>query len=864
MTLTTTPDTSPFDRLFEGYTPPESVFDEMLDETRTPRPHWRNVAEQLQAVSVDELNRRDAHADQLIAENGITYSAWTTAGDSSRPWELDVVPAVYAADDWQNLEAALVQRARLLNMILEDIYGPQKLLTDGLLPAEIVLANPQFQRALHGQPLPLGGHLQSYSAELARSPNGRWWVMADRASSVTGWGYALENRIVASRTWPHLIQECHVQRLAPFFMALQQNLHSIAPRHRDNPRIVILSPGPADPYYFEDAFLSRYLGYTLVEGGDLAVRDDQVWLKTLGGLFPVDVILNRAGDAGLDPLELSGVAPMGVPGLLQAVRNGNVVVANPLGAGLVESPVFMAFLPGLCRKLLGEELATPSIATWWCRDKRARDHVLKNLSSLVLKPALARNGDEEIIGSELAQGELEALKAAILAKPHAYVAQEQVTRSTAPMWQEGTMLPAHVAMRTFLTASEVGFQTLPGGLIRYAKSSGPLELSVSAGDGSKDAWVLSDGPVAHRSLLGAPEETVKLQRGSVALPSRVADNLFWLGRQLERADGSARLLRTAVDRMAVESQTEMSGDLSALIRVLAGRGLIEPGMALKEMRSSLPAAERMLLNCIFEDDDSTSIRTTLAEVWRLASIVRDRISLDTWRVIHRMYRRFLAETKGEDHDLGDALPLLDRLVFEVAACYGLATDTMTRSQAWRFMDIGRRLERGMQTVSLLQHSCTQFQRDDLSVLQSLLDVCDSSMTYRSRYLARTTGAPVLDLLLTDETNPRSVAFQLAILEEHIQELPREQNPAIRGEDLRTVMSALHRVRMADVTALCHWKEDQEKPSKTKSRRANPNPLETLLSRLDKELVTLSQLISRRYLIHAGPLRQFPNLPWETA
>ena len=834
------------DHLLRQYVPPAGVYDEMLAQPGQLRSHWQGMVRSLTRVQLHELSRRGELADRLIHENGVTYNVYGQPNDKPRPWELDILPVVYSAGEWHSLSEGLRQRVTLLNLILADIFGPQRLLKEGHLPPAAVFGHPRYLLPFHNLAPAGGKHIHLYAAELARSPDGRWWIMADRTEVPSGAGYAVENRIVASRTWPHLIQECRVQRLASFFMKIQEQLQRLARHHKENPRIVLLTPGPSHPYYFEDAFLSRYLGYTLVEGGDLAVRNDQVALKTLGGLLPVDVIFRRIPDAECDPLELGGTSPHGIPGLLQATRAGHVSVVNSLGCSIVETPLFMACLPALCQLLLREPLKMPSIASWWCQDPVSLNYVLDHLDDLVIKPAFQHSGREETIVDQLSAPAKEKLIAKIKAEPEQYVAQEKIARSSTPSFHAGSLQTGHIALRTYAVATEDSYQVMPGGLIRVASSTQPLELSISAGEYSKDAWVLSEGPVKPVSLLAPTEQVIRLSRSGTELPSRVADHLFWLGRNLERADSAARLMRALLDRLAVETKLDSVTEVPSLLRVMAGRGLIAPDFVVESLKDSLPDVEDALISAVFGEEELLGLRATLRELHRQASVVRDRISIDTWRIINRLATEFLKSVLPEETDFGDALESLDRLLFHLAACNGLVSDAMTRGQAWRFLDFGRKVERALQMVTLLRYTLLSLAEPFGPVLQAVLDIADSAMTYRSRYLARLQPAPVLDLLLTDETNPRAIAFQLVALADHVNHLPREDALPTRTGDQRTIMSALHNVQMADVEQL------------VKNPRNRRNALEKLLNHVEDRLNQLSDQVSRKYLIHAGAPRQMQD------
>ncbi len=845
--------------LFAAYSLDEKLYDEMFVAGGKLRAHWETYARLMGQIGNNELGRRWDQLERLVRENGILYNAYGDPEDVARPWDLDALALLISQDEWRKLSQALVQRARLLNLVLADLYGPQTLITDGTLPARLVFSHPGFTRPFHGQRLPHDRFLHMYAADLARSPDGRWWVAGDRSDSPLGIGYALENRIVASRLLPGIIRDCHIERLAPFFMALREMLQRLAPEHRENPRIVLLSQGPGGPNYFEDAYLARYLGYTLVEAGDLAIRDNRVYLKTLGGLLQVDVIFRRQSDQLCDPLELRGKASLGIPGLMQAARLGNVAIANALGSSLVESPALMPFLPRLAQRLLNEDLLMPSVATWWCGDERSRQHVLKNLDTLSVRPAY-RLGRREPVGMEdIARQTPAQWAAAIAARPEMYVAQEQIERSTMPVWRRtGPLARCRVALRSFVVATGDAYTVLPGGLVRISSDMHRLDLSILAGEGSKDAWVVSEAPVQKVSLLRPAGQAIELRRSGAELPSRVADNLFWLGRQTERAAAAARLLRPTLLRLTSEAGGATLPELTALLRCLAAQGQIEPGFVVEGIREQLPTIEKALPQAVLDNTQSGSLATTLEAVYHYASLVRDRTSLDSWRIVYGIEQQRAALVARRPVELNDVLEFSNRLIRELAAFDGLVGESMTRTQAWRFLDLGRRLERALQIITLVQNALFHGPAEP-AVLEAVLEVADSIMTYRSRYLTTMQLAPVLDLLLTDETNPRSLAFQLRALVDHVEQLPRDGGQPLRSPEQRAAMAALNSIHMIDVEAL------EEKPG-----GHHPTRIDRLLSRLADQLPRLSETISNRYLIHASVPRLLADVragksmgnPWQ--
>jgi uncharacterized circularly permuted ATP-grasp superfamily protein/uncharacterized alpha-E superfamily protein len=842
-----------FRLLYDG---PPQFRDEMVDPVGGLRPGWQTFLRALDELGFAEVTRRWEDARQLISEHGVTYNVYGDPRGLVRPWVLDPIPLLISANESAALQAGLVQRARLLELILADLYGPQRLLHDGLLPPELVFEHPGFLRPCHGVSPSTGRFLHLYAANLGRTADDQFWVLGDRTQAPSGAGYALENRLVLSRMLPDVFRDCQVQRLARFFLTVRETLREIAPQHRDNPRIVLLTPGPYNETYFEHAFLAQYLGYTLVEGGDLTVRGDRVYLKLLGGLQPVDVILRRLDDDFCDPLELRRDSFLGAPGLVQAVRAGNVAVANALGSGLVETPAFMAFLPNLCRQLLGEPLKMPSVATWWCGDPTARDHVLTNLHRLVIKPTFPVWGLEPIFGERLSQDQLQILADWIRARPRDYVGQEQLALSSVPVLADSRLQPRRFVFRAFLAAARDSFTLMPGGLTRTAAGPDSLVVSMQQGGGSKDTWVLSAEPVAPFSLLPSGDGRIELSRGGGDLPSRAADNLHWLGRYVERAEGCVRLLRGILVRLTEKSELADVPELPTLLRALTHQGMTYPGFVGQGAEARLAAPEKELLSIVYESDRQGSLQWTLDALQRVSRTVRDLISSDTWRVLNQLRLREVegraAVKRNELPDsaatLGDLLELLEDLVISLTAFSGLATENMTRSQGWRFLQLGRRLERAAHTASLL--NCTMTKRSDSEgqLLDALLEIADSSMTYRRRYLSSVRAAPVLDLLLADETNPRSLAFQLVALAGHIEHLPHDNSQPQAPTERQIALAALTDLRQANMDGLAQATSEGVR-----------RDLEELLARVRKQIFFLSERITENYLTHVQASRQLAIL-----
>jgi uncharacterized circularly permuted ATP-grasp superfamily protein/uncharacterized alpha-E superfamily protein len=828
------------------YQPPTQLFDEMLDSSGNVRPAWSQFANSLNLDGAAGLNRRSDQARHLLRENGVTYNVYGASKDLERPWELDPIPLMMPIAEWQPLADAIQQRARLLNRILADVYGSQDLMRSGILPPNTLFEHPGYLLPCYKILPPEGIFLHWYAAQLARDKRGQWVALGDRSQGPSGAGYAVENRIVVSRTLPEEFQGLNVVRLASYFMALQNTLANLAHNHRDNPRVVLLSPGPKSSRYFEDVYLARYLGYTLVEGGDLTVRGDGVYLKTLGGLLAVDVILRRMADARCDPLELRPDSRAGIPGLVQVVRDGRVVVANALGSGFLEAPMLQAFLPDACRFLLGEELKLPSVRTWWCGRADDLKYVEAHLDQLVVRHAFRHHNVKVYIGSSLAYDERARLLAEMHAQPSQFVGQEPVVGSTAPVLSGDRLQAWHVTLRAFAVAADGDYQIMPGALSRVATRSETLTESMAAGQRSKDVWVLSNGPVEPVSLLRPRQTALELRRSANDLPSRAADHLFWLGRSVERTEAQVRHVRSVVARMTTELQPARLSDLYLLVTAIDEPGESPLTKLDIDEEGRWQALVESVWSFLYDPYRKGGLFNAIEATHRTASVVRDRISVDGWRIINQLAfpQSRLAAAPKTSTDLAEAMAPLNQMLTSLSAFSGLCNDSMTRGPGWRFLDIGRRIERALQTLRVIRGLLVNGHSEVLPRLEAMLEIADSSMTYRYRYLTTLQLAPVLDLVLADESNPRAVGFQLMALSEHVRSLAHDESEMVRTTEQKLVLSAQASLRLADVESFC-----------TVNGSGDRHQLDKFLSNLASELRALSDSITHTYLTHTVDSRQ---------
>ncbi len=817
--------------LYQSPLPYGVTYEESSGDGVTPRPHWAPLMEGLRTIGPEELGRRWSRAERRIRENGITYNIYGDPQGMNRPWQIDIVPLMIPAEEWRFIEAGAIQRAQLLNLLLEDLYGPQQLLKNGHFPPALLYANPAFLRPLVGVKVPRQSYLHMLAIDLARSPDGRWWVLADRTQAPSGSGYALENRLIVSDVLPELFRQSDVMRLAPFFRAQREALTALA--SCENPRIVLLTPGPHNETYFEHSYLAKYLDLTLVEGADLTVRNRAVFLKTVGGLERVDVILRRVDDNFCDPLELRGDSLLGVPGLVDAVVAGNVQIANALGSGLIESAAIMPFLPGLSRHLLGEPLKLPSVATWWCGQPKALDWVLGNLDRVVVKPAFPSQGMEPVFGSELPEPERQQFIERLQARPYEYVAQEQVALSTAPVWEHERLNSRSVVLRTYVLNTGSGWIASPGGLVRVAEANGTV-VSMQRGGHSKDAWVLSDTPVKDDSLLRPRHEPVELRRVSRVVPSSVADNTFWLGRYVERAENIARILRSLVGRVSRAGEADL-GSLLCLHHSLGSRNSKLP----RRKPPTIAVFEKELHSMLTDRKRYDSLPATLGELSRIGGNVRERLSADMMLLIGQLRDCMVSEQRTP---LPDYAAKLTACLELLSAFSGLERENIIRGSGWLFMSLGRRLERAVFLTRQLREITHPLAAENWAYLEWLLEVADSSMTYRARYYTTLQPIPVLDVLMADETNPRALNFQLEHLADLYAKLPRSAEA-----DLHAMRSALTALREADLSAMNF-------PLSGNASKLDPfSRLNRTLGELDNLLPSWSNNLSSQYFSHARTL-----------
>lgn len=759
------------------YLPAAGVFDEMMLPDGTVRPHWSAFAGFLEQCGADDLRLRADSVQRLLYDHGVTYNVFDDALGTSRPWALDLLPFLVSAEEFQTISAGLAQRARLLEAVLQDLYGPQRLLRENLLPPRLVYANPGFLRPVCGVNPPGGRFIFIYGCDLVRGPDGFWTVLADRVQSPSAHGYTLENRTILGQVFQEELHASHVSRLSAYFDHMRESMRALCPRGRGGAGIVMLTPGPRHETYFEHAFKARYLGFPLAEGADLTVRDRRLWLKTLEGLKRVDVLLRHIDDHESDPLELKTDTELGVAGLTEAWRTGSVTLANGLGSSLIETPALHPFLPGICRTLLGEELAMPCVPTWWCGQARELQLVLDQPERWVLKPAFARGARDPVFLAQLSQEERGNMLDRLRAAPQDWIAQEMLALSTTPAFIQNRIQPRPLVWRVLGVASAEGHHNfMPGGLARVSAEPDRWVVTMRSGGISKDTWVVSQqSPIpAPAAVEEKPAPVIRPARPPSGVPSRAADHLFWLGRYAERLEQTVRLLRAAIHRLGGECSELKEREACACLALLTAAGLVPPGA--DTLLDRVPALMR-------DARLPGSLPDLIGRIRFNAAAARDRLSDDTWRLLNRIERD--ARLPADSFVLTTAQATLDTLVLDLAAFGGMHLQNVTRGHGWRFLEIGRRIERAASVLTLIKAAAPITPQDD-AVLAPLLEVFDSTMTYRRFHFAKPALAPVLGLLLQEESNPRSAAFQLGELARLTRHLPADPTIADDGVE-RAIM-----------------------------------------------------------------------------
>ena len=833
----------------------EGSYDEVYGREPQMREHWQHLLKGFKGLGAKGIMERHLKAERILRDDGATYNDGSSRHATT--WQLDPVPVLLESEEWGGIESGLLERSELFNLVLKDLYGERELIRYGVIPPELVFGHVGFLRSCQGLFLPGEHQLILHACDMVRDEKGSMHVISDRTQAPSGAGYALENRTVMARVLPSLFRDSHVHRLSLFFQTLRLKLNHLASQITSElPRVVILTPGTLNETYFEHAYLANYLGYPLVQGSDLQVSNGYLWMKSLGELSRVDVVFRRIDDIFADPVELKSDSSLGVPGLLEVVRSGKVIVANPLGSGLMENPAFSRYMPEISNHFLGRALRLDSVKTYWCGDDSDLKYVLNNLESLVIKLNFNKPGFNSVFGSQLDSKQIDALKQSIKKSPMHFVAQEYIRPSTTPAWDNGRLMPRATVLRGFSVAAESSYRVMPGGLTRTGNEQRSLNLSNQQGAVSKDTWIIASEPekqtsLRERKILSSSMPRIK--QAGVAFPCRVVENLYWMGRYAERAEAALRVLRTVF--VQFNSTYQMPDETRRLLlRTVTDVTTTYPGFTGDDpVMFAQPETE--LLAVILDETRYGSVSNNLNALLNCADQVRELLSADTLRVINDLQDELNALANALQSGLSAAPEeALDPLVTTLLALSGLGQESMIRGLGWRFLDMGRRVEKAFQAVNLLRSSLVPVlpESEQLRVFEMVLLSSERLITFRRRYHSENDVARGLELLLSDSSNPRSVFYQVELLRQHLAELPSaSQGSGITEEDR-------HLLEASSTIQLCIFDDLVAENEHTGTRMV----LDQLLGRLQFLLQESSSRISSKYFDHVKVHQQLVRTNWD--
>lgn len=842
--------------LLNKYIPDIPAYNEAPDAGSAIQQDWQTFFSSLLTIGSAELQHRNSDILRLMKENGVVYNIYNDPSGQSRPWELDPIPRIISAKEWEFINAGLIQRAELFDLILKDIYGSQTLIKEGVIPQELIYMHPGFLRSCVNVSLPGSHHLVLYAADLARGSDGRMWVISDRTQAPSGAGYALENRHAMSTVLPELFNDLQVKRLSPYFDALQKALTAIAPHKTDNPRVVILTPGPDNETYFEHSYLAAYLGFTLVQGNDLVVKDNFLWLKTIEGLERIDVILRRLDDTYCDPLELKSNSLLGVPGLMQVVRKGNVAIANPLGSSIVENAGLVPFLPAIAHHFFGKDLIIPSIATWWCGQPNELQYVINNLHTLVIRRIFRNESgiSSTIDGASLTHDKRLELIQKIKASPHLYTGQEKISFSADPSWVDGQVKPCNSLIRSFLVSQHNSYFAMPGGLTRTNSAEENFIISNQLGGISKDTWVLSaDEEEQHPLTLQLKAETSQYPVHKRALPSHTAENLFWVGRYTERVIYNARLQRTVMQKMLQGNKPfyidEDSSDYQ-LLKILTQCTYSFPGFYEEDDKKRAQVFKDPwieLTDVLYNDKRSGSLSNNLLLLKNAVYSVRNFWGLDTWRVLLHMEEEWEKAKRQQSPEHLKMISTIDSLNTSMFAFLGMNRENVRREQGWNILDLGRKLEQSLYIITVLKSSFQKKQtaQTEFDLLEAVLTATQSLITYRYTYQDHLQLPLTLELLLLDMNYPKSLAYLVHKIKRYVAHLPKSGKDTTLSEQERLILEADTLLKLVNGNTLAQYE-----------RATNEyKVLGDFLDKLYHLLTNTSLLVTKTYFTHSQVQKQ---------
>jgi uncharacterized circularly permuted ATP-grasp superfamily protein/uncharacterized alpha-E superfamily protein len=803
--------------LLQTYKEKINSYDEVLDQNGEIKPYWKGLFDTLESIGIDELELRNQEIVKKLKENGVTYNVYDSSQKSNRAWKLDPIPFLIHESEWNTIEKGLKQRAHLLDLILKDLYGPQTLIKNAIIPAELVFDNAGFLLPCFDIIQKENKQLLNYAVDLARGPDGKMWLLDNRTQSPSGAGYALENRVVMSKVLPEFNEKTYRKRLSPYFSQWQQTVDTLGNNSNENPNVVFLTPGPGNETYFEHVYLSSYLGYTLVQGNDLLVRDGFVWLKSIDQLERVDVIIKRLDDEWCDPLELRRDSLLGIAGLLQVIRLGNVTVLNPPGTSILENYGLMAFMQNACKFLLKEPLLINSIATWWCGQTKELNFVLANLPKLIIKKTNRKQGFRSIYARLLNVEELENLKKLILKNPKDYVAQEEVSLSTTPAFINGTIEPRYAAFRAFLIADGDDYKVMQGGLTRSSAVKDKFEISNQLGGISKDTWIITDIPTEYH------EKTVERKNTnnqlSNSLTSRNAENLFWLGRLCERTMALRSFLKIILNRLnenVIKHGNKQPEFLVVLLKSVTHLTQTYPGFVGKEIKNGEvfdneaifenPITELLLL--INDSKKAGSVVYNLQSLLNTINQVSEKWNHDTRRIINLLEDCQISLKNTNTNTINHVNHALDKLHIRLFSFYGNIYETLPRDNGFYLMEVGKNVERILSLISVFRSTFNykKEEEEEALLMEAILEHHHLLAQYRNIYKSHLSLKALINMVFLEKNLPYTLSFLLNTLTYYLAKLPKTNEPNRLSIAEKSALEASTIIKLIDADSLIQIEE----------------------------------------------------------
>ena len=822
------------DILFDNYFA-DNTIDEMLSPDKEVHQTWKTFLANINNLGIEELASRQDELNWYLAENGVTYNVYNDPQGLNRPWNLNVIPCIVHEKEWRIIEKGIKQRAELLNLILKDIFGKRELISNGIIPQEVIYGHNGFIRQCDQVNYNTIKHLLVVATDITRGHDGRMWVIGDKTQAPSGMGYALENRLTMGRVSPDLFKGMNVKRLYQFFQQFHDLLIDSSPGKKDNPNIVVLTPGPHSETYFEHAYLASFLGYSLVQGNDLIVRNGYLWMKSLKGLKQVDVVLRRVDDMYTDPLELREDSHLGVPGLLDVVHRQNVTIVNPIGSMAIENPGLMPFLPAIARYFLNEDLILPQIASWWCGKENEMKYVLDNLSNLTVTLIKSFSAETQFVGQQMSNSELDELRRQISERPYRFVAQETINFSTTPSFVNGQFEPHSMVWRTFTIANKEKYSVMPGGLIRVTPGKGKSLMSYEKGGASKDIWITSDKEDKSRKISSMYRKSAVAVSGLDDLPSLTAENLFWAGRYVGRTLSTARFIRMVLKQMTYihfDERKPNSESLQLLFQAVTQLTYTFPGFVggHQQYNSIDPYAE--IRSVVTDKNRVGSLAYTISLFSNSYYSIRNLWSNDMWRVFERIETIWKRLETDPNISLRKMIQALDQIITRLIAFMGLVEESILIEQGLLMYFIGLQLEQSMLDISKYRTLLVPKQVDQVEyeILESLLNSHESLNIYRYSFRSYITLENVINLILLDPKYPRSLAYRLNRLNKDLALLPQSRTSIELTDYERSVFEAYSKIRLVKSCELI-----------------DPNEERVIRDRLDKLLAKLSKLLHKTSL-----------------